>query len=249
MTAGGKNVPPANIEIRFRDDPFILARGRLRRRQALPDRRHVAQRGRRPRPPRRAGHRPGGRRAEAVRELVQRSRRQGERRAGELRDHQEVRHHRDRRSPSPTACSPPRSRSAARRSTSTSATSSRRSTELAGFRRAHLSSPHSSRTGAPRRAPKGIGTCSSRTSRSSSPAPPRAWARTSPPGSPRPAPGRRRRRQRGRARATLPAGVHTRRLDVSNETDVVDSSAGPTRRWAGSTGSSTTPASSATGSS
>ena len=23
MTAGGKNVPPANIEIRFRDDPFI----------------------------------------------------------------------------------------------------------------------------------------------------------------------------------------------------------------------------------
>src|SRR5690606_29307797 len=25
VTAGGKNVPPANIELRFRDDPFIAA--------------------------------------------------------------------------------------------------------------------------------------------------------------------------------------------------------------------------------
>ena len=47
VTAGGKNVPPANIEMRFRDDPFVADGGDVRRRAPLPRRGRLVAR---PRP-------------------------------------------------------------------------------------------------------------------------------------------------------------------------------------------------------
>ena len=85
VTAGGKNVPPANIELRFRDDPFIAHVVVYGDGEEVPRRRRVAQRGGRAAPPR------GGREGE-LRALVQKRIDAVNARARELRDAQEVRH-------------------------------------------------------------------------------------------------------------------------------------------------------------
>ena len=90
VTAGGKNVPPANIELRFRDDPFIAHVVVYGDGEALPRRRRVAER--------RAvdahlGDVAPRARCRATRARAE-ARRPGERRARELRDDQEVRDHR-----------------------------------------------------------------------------------------------------------------------------------------------------------
>ena len=100
--------------------PVHRARGRLRRRASTTSSPACGSTRRGQRPPARKASRPtsattrSGARAAAHRP--------GERGARELRDDQEVRDHRPSRSPSTTGCSPPRSRCAARRSTSASAT-------------------------------------------------------------------------------------------------------------------------------
>ena len=120
VTAGGKNVPPANIEQRFADDPFIAHVVVYGDAKQVPRRRRVAERRRGRRAPRgerrdartRARGRPGARAA---------AHRPGQRAARELRDHQALRRHGPAAHRRGRACSRRRSRCGARRSTRRSA--------------------------------------------------------------------------------------------------------------------------------